>query len=134
MLDAYQALCEKHGFYGEKTHNLVMPGLDGLADMAKLMKSLRENPPSEIAGVKVVQFKDYKDGSVVNCADGSRSTMELSGSNVLRFELEDGTSIIVRPSGTEPKIKVYVLTKGADASARDDNLTKYGQWVDTLKK
>ena len=134
VLDAYQALCEKHGFYGEKTHNLVMPGLDGLADMAKLMKSLRENPPSEIAGVKVVQFKDYKDGSVVNCADGSRSTMELSGSNVLRFELEDGTSIIVRPSGTEPKIKVYVLTKGADASARDDNLTKYGQWVDTLKK
>ena len=134
VLDAYQALCEKHGFYGEKTHNLVMPGLDGLADMAKLMKSLRENPPAEISGVKVTQFKDYADGSVVNCADGTRTAMELSGSNVLRFELADGTSIIVRPSGTEPKIKVYVLTKGADAPERDANVAKYGRWVDTLKK
>ncbi len=134
VLDAYQALCEKHGFYGEKTHNLVMPGLDGLADMAKLMKDLRENPPAGISGVKVVQFKDYADGSVVNCADGTRTTMELSGSNVLRFELADGTSIIVRPSGTEPKIKVYILTRGADASERDANVKKYGEWVDTLKK
>ena len=134
VLDAYQALCEKHGFYGEKTHNLVMPGLDGLADMAKLMKSLREGPPAGIAGVKVVQFKDYQDGSVTDCASGSRSSMELSGSNVLRFELADGTSIIVRPSGTEPKIKVYILTKGADAAGRDTNIEKYSQWVSTLQK
>ena len=134
VLDALQALYEKHGFYGEKTHNLVMPGLDGLKDMAALMKRLRENPPKDIAGVKAVQFKDYADGSVVDCATGEKSSMELRGSNVLRFELADGTSIIVRPSGTEPKIKVYVLTKGADAAERDANLTKYGQWVDTLKK
>ena len=134
VLDAYQALCEKHGFYGEKTHNLVMPGLDGLADMAKLMKSLREDPPAGIAGVKVVQFKDYQDGSVTDCASGSRSSMELSGSNVLRFELADGTSIIVRPSGTEPKIKVYILTKGVDAAGRDTNIEKYSQWVSTLQK
>ncbi len=60
--------------------------------------------------------------------------MELSGSNVLRFELADGTSIIVRPSGTEPKIKVYILTKGADAAERDANVAKYSQWVETLKK
>ncbi len=134
VLDALQALFEKHGFYGEKTHNLVMPGLDGLADMAKLMKTLRETPPAEISGVKVVQFKDYSDGSVTDCATGAKSTMELTGSNVLRFELADGTSIIVRPSGTEPKIKVYILTKGADAAERDANIKKYGEWVDTLKK
>ncbi len=134
VLDALQALFAKFGCYGEKTHNLVMPGLDGLADMAKLMKSLRETPPAEIAGVKVVQFKDYADGSVVDCATGEKSTMELSGSNVLRFELADGTSIIVRPSGTEPKIKVYILTKGADFAQRDENIQKYSQWVETLKK
>ena len=134
VLDALQALYEKHGFYGEKTHNLVMPGLDGLKDMAALMKRLREEPPRDIAGVAVVQFKDYADGSVVDCATGEKSSMELSGSNVLRFELADGTSIIVRPSGTEPKIKVYVLTKGAGAAERDANIAKYGQWVDTLKK
>ena len=134
VLEALQALFEKYGWYGEKTFNLVMPGLDGLADMAKLMKSLRETPPAQIAGVDVVQFKDYLDGSVTALATGEKTTMELSGSNVLRFELADGTSVIVRPSGTEPKIKVYILTKGDDAAGRDANIVKYGAWVDTLKK
>ncbi len=134
VLEALQELYNKHGWYGEKTHNLVMPGLDGLADMAKLMKGLRETPPAEISGVKVVQFKDYADGSVTDLATGAKSTMELSGSNVLRFEMADGTSVIVRPSGTEPKVKVYVLTKGADAAGRDANLKKYADWVETLKK
>ena len=106
LFDALEKLYEKYGHYAEKTYNLVMPGLDGLKDMAQLMKNLRENPPAEISGVKVVTRKDYTDGSVVDCATGAKSAMELSGSNVLRFELADGTTILVRPSGTEPKIKV----------------------------
>ena len=134
LFDALEKLYEKYGHYAEKTHNLVMPGLDGLKDMAELMKDLRENPPAEISGVQVVTRKDYTDGSVVDCATGAKSTMELSGSNVLRFELADGTTILVRPSGTEPKIKVYILTQGADAAACDANLEKYGQWVKTLQK
>ena len=134
LYDAIQALFRKYGYYAEQTHNLVMPGLDGLKDMANLMKSLRENPPAEISGVAVVQRKDYADGSVVDCATGEKSAMELSGSNVLRFEMADGTSVIVRPSGTEPKIKVYVLTQGKDATDAQANLVKYGQWVAGLKK
>ena len=134
LYDAIQALFRKYGYYAEQTHNLVMPGLDGLKDMANLMKSLRENPPAEISGVAVVQRKDYADGSVVDCATGEKSAMELSGSNVLRFEMADGTSVIVRPSGTEPKIKVYVLTQGKDAADAQANLVKYGQWVAGLKK
>ncbi len=134
LFDALEKLYEKYGYYAEKTHNLVMPGLDGLKDMAELMKNLRENPPADIGGVKVVTRKDYSNGSVVDCATGEASTMELSGSNVLRFELADGTSVIVRPSGTEPKIKVYILTRGADAAACAANLEKYGQWVAGLKK
>ena len=134
LFDALEKLYEKYGYYAEKTHNLVMPGLDGLKDMAELMKNLRENPPADIGGVKVVTRKDYSNGSVVDCATGETSTMELSGSNVLRFELTDGTSVIVRPSGTEPKIKVYILTRGADAAACAANLEKYGQWVAGLKK
>ena len=133
LFDALNALYEKYGWYAEKTHNLVMPGLDGLRDMAKLMKDLRENPPREISGVKVIVRKDYTDGSVIDCVTGAKSRMELSGSNVLRYELEDGTVILVRPSGTEPKIKVYILTQGADAAASNANLEKYGQWVATLK-
>ena len=133
LFDALNALYEKYGWYAEKTHNLVMPGLDGLRDMAKLMKNLRENPPAEISGVKVIVRKDYTDGSVIDCVTGAKSRMELSGSNVLRYELEDGTVILVRPSGTEPKIKVYILTQGADAAAANANLEKYGQWVTALK-
>ena len=132
LYDAILKLSEKYGWYGEKTHNLVMPGLDGLEKMAKLMKSLRENPPKDISGVKVSQWKDYKDGSVIDAETGKKSAMELSGSNVLRYEMADTTSIIVRPSGTEPKIKVYVLTRGKDAAERDANLAKYGEWVATL--
>ena len=96
------------------------------------MKSLRETPPSEIAGVKVATYKDYADGTARDAASGAVTKIALAGSNVLRFELADGTHIVVRPSGTEPKIKVYVLTKGADAQERDANLEKYAAWVKTL--
>ena len=133
LFDALNALYEKYGYYAEKTHNLVMPGLDGLRDMARLMKDLRENPPAEISGVKVAVRKDYTDGSVIDCATGAKTSMELSGSNVLRYELADGTVILVRPSGTEPKIKVYVLTQGADASEAAANIEKYGKWAEALK-
>ena len=132
LFDALQALYEKYGWYGEKTHNLVMPGLDGLEKMAALMQSLRAQPPVEIGGVTVAQYKDYADGTVRDAATGAVTPMPLSGSNVLRFELTDGSHIVVRPSGTEPKIKVYILTKGADAAERDANLEKYSAWVKTL--
>ena len=132
LFDALQALYEKYGWYGEKTHNLVMPGLDGLEKMAALMQSLRAQPPVEIGGVTVAQYKDYSDGTVRDAATGAVTPMPLSGSNVLRFELTDGSHIVVRPSGTEPKIKVYILTKGADAAERDANLEKCSAWVKTL--
>ena len=132
LADALENLYKKYGYYAEKTHNLVMPGLDGLKDMANLMASLRQQPPAQISGVDVVVRKDYTDGSVVDCRTGEKSSMELSGSNVLRFELADGTTILVRPSGTEPKIKVYILTQGADADACAANVEKYGQWVKSL--
>jgi len=132
LYDAIQALYEKYGWYGEKTHNLVMPGLGGLEKMAALMKRLRTAPPADIADVTVVTRKDYQDGTATDCATGRVTAMELKGSNVLRYELADGTTILVRPSGTEPKIKVYILTKGADAADRDANIEKYSAWVKTL--
>ena len=132
LYDALDVLYRKYGWYGEKTHNLVMPGLDGLEKMAALMQSLRAQPPVEIGGVTVAQYKDYADGTVRDAATGAVTPMPLSGSNVLRFELTDGSHIVVRPSGTEPKIKVYILTKGADAAERDANLEKYSAWVKTL--
>ncbi len=133
LYDALQKLYETYGYYGEKTLNLVMPGLDGLKKMAALMAGLREHPPVEIAGVAVREQKDYQDGSVVCVASGERGAMELSGSNVLRYEMADGTSLIVRPSGTEPKVKVYILANGADKAACDEKVAKYAAWAETLK-
>ncbi len=133
LYDALQALFEKYGYYGEKTLNLVMPGLDGLKKMADLMAGLRTQPPVEIAGVAVREQKDYQDGSVVRVSDGVRSAMELSGSNVLRYEMADGTSLIVRPSGTEPKVKVYILANGESKAACDEKVAKYAAWAETLK-
>ena len=133
LYDALMALYEKYGYYGERTMNLVMPGLDGLKKMADLMAGLREKPPVEIAGVAVAQQKDYKDGSVVTVATGDKTTMELTGSNVLRYEMSDGTSLIVRPSGTEPKVKVYILANGANKEDCDAKVAKYAAWAESLK-
>ena len=134
LYDALQALFAKYGHYGEKTLNLVMPGLDGLKKMAALMDALRQQPPADIGGTQVVCRKDYQDGSVVDVKTGERSAMELSGSNVLRFELADGTSVLVRPSGTEPKVKVYVLTRGDDQAQCDERVARYAAWAESLKQ
>ena len=127
-----------------------MPGLDGLKKMAALMDSLRKQPPADIGGTQVVCRKDYQDGSVVDVKTGERSAMELSGSNVLRFELADGTSVLVRPSGTEPKVKVYVpvsythldvykrqvyvLTQGDSQAQCDERVARYAAWAERLKQ
>ncbi|MBQ9647767.1 MAG: phospho-sugar mutase [Oscillospiraceae bacterium] len=134
LADALQKLFEKYGWYGEKTLNLVMPGVDGVEKMAKLMSDLRENPPKEIAGVKVVAHRDYKSGVETDVLTGKSTEMELKGSNVLRYHTEDGTAVIVRPSGTEPKVKVYVLTQGTDPAERDERVAKYAAWGESLKR
>jgi len=134
LYDALLSLYEKYGYYSERTLNLVMPGLDGLKKMAALMAALREQPPVEIAGVAVAEQKDYKNGSVVCVSCGKKTTMELSGSNVLRYEMADGTSVIVRPSGTEPKVKVYILANGKTKAECDEKVEKYSAWAESLKK
>ncbi len=133
LYDALQGLYEKYGHFGERTMNLVMPGLDGLKKMAQLMADLRANPPKEVGGTAVAQWKDYKDGSVVDAATGDHTTMELSGSNVLRYELVDGTSVIVRPSGTEPKVKVYILARGESQADCASKVERYAAWAESLK-
>lgn len=133
MYDALQDCYAKYGYYREKTINLVMPGLDGMVKMKEIMSKLRQNPLNAIDGVTVVEQKDYQDGSVYNTVTSEHSTMELSGSNVLRYELEDGTSFIIRPSGTEPKIKVYILASGSDQTDADDKVARYAAFAETIK-
>lgn len=134
LLDALDALYAKYGYYGEKTLNLVMPGLEGMALMANLMAKLRQAPPAEIAGTTVLRQKDYQDGTERDTASGAVSPMALVGSNVLAYDLADETTIVVRPSGTEPKIKVYVLAKGKDSTDSQEKVAKYAAWAETLKE
>ena len=134
LLDALDALYTKYGYYGEKTLNLVMPGLEGMALMANLMAKLRQTPPAEIAGTTVLRQKDYQDGTERDTASGAVSPMALVGSNVLAYDLADETTLVVRPSGTEPKIKVYVLAKGKDSTDSQEKVAKYAAWAETLKE
>lgn len=134
LAQAMDALYEKYGFYGEKTLNLIMPGLDGLEKMKALMAELRAQPLTEIAGTPVLRMRDYQDGSIHVIGLGKVDHTEISGSNVLYFELEDGCSFIVRPSGTEPKIKIYILATGKDRAACDACVEKYAAFAETLRR
>ena len=134
LYDAMQKLYEKYGQYAERTMNLVMPGLDGIAKMRDLMTGLRQNPPTQIAGVEVIMRRDYESGTELDVKTGKTTQIELSGSNVLRYGLSDATAVIVRPSGTEPKVKVYILTSGETKQECDEKISKYSEWADELAK
>ena len=133
LLDGLEALYEKYGYHGEVTCNLVMPGLEGMADMKAIMDRQRTEPITEIAGTKVEARRDYSDGTETDLATGKVSKIDLSGSNVLRYALADGTKLVVRPSGTEPKIKVYVLATGSDKADCQEKMDRYAAWAETLK-
>ena len=134
LLDALNALYEKYGWYKEKTLNLVMPGLDGLQKMKELMSSLRQNPPAEIAGEEVIRLRDYQDGSIFVAGLGKVDKTPFAGSNVLYFELADGSNFIIRPSGTEPKIKVYLLIRGQSSADCEERIAKYIKYAEALGK
>lgn len=134
LLDALNALYEKYGYFSEKTLNLVMPGLDGLQKMKAIMADLRNNPPEDISGEKVIRQRDYQDGSIFVYGLGKVDKTPIVGSNVLYFELADGSSFIVRPSGTEPKIKIYLLVRGSSKADCDERIARYTVYAESLKK
>lgn len=123
----YEVLCgifEKYGYYSEGIGTIVLPGLDGLAKMGELMDGLRQNPPKEIAGTKVASVADYKTG-LITAADGKTAPTGLPKSNVLFYTLENGDSVVIRPSGTEPKIKLYYLVSDKTAAAAEEKRNAY---------
>ena len=132
LLDAIQALYEKYGWFSEKTLNLVMPGVDGLDKMRRMMTSLRESLPDEIAGESVVRTRDYLDGSIYVAGLGKVDHTPMSGSNVLYFEMADGSTFIIRPSGTEPKIKIYILVRGADQESCDKKIQRFSAYAEKM--
>ena len=112
---------EKYGMYLNSLLNFTFEGASGMQKMADLMSSLRENAPKEIAGKKVTKVADYKLSTIVDTETGDESEITLPKSNVLSYSLEDNSKVIVRPSGTEPKIKAYITAFG---SSRTESETK----------
>ena len=130
LLDALDALYTKYGYYLEKTLSITMSGADGLAKMQALMKDFRENPKPYIADTKVSSIKYYSDGYSYDFKEFTK--MELEGSDVVAFELEDGTTFIVRPSGTEPKVKVYILADSDSYENAQIKIDKFAAFSSTM--
>ncbi|QGP75786.1 phospho-sugar mutase [Tetragenococcus halophilus] len=116
LYDALQEIFVEYGYYAEKTISLTMSGQEGSAKIASLMKSFREQTPTEFAGTKVVQTEDFKQLIRKNAA-GTTEKLSTPPSDVLKYTLEDDSWLAIRPSGTEPKIKFYIGVK-ADSDER----------------
>ncbi len=118
LYERLQMLFEKYGYFTENVISVTLPGIDGVQKMKKIMESLRSEPPKQLAGLKVTAVRDYLQG--VRTEGENKEKIDLPHSDVLYFELEDGNWLCVRPSGTEPKIKLYVNTRGASAEASEE--------------
>lgn len=114
LLQARENLYNKYGVYYHTLHSFTFEGESGMIKMNDIMNQLRQNPPSEIAGYKVLNASDYKLSITKNLETGTESEIKLPKSNVLAFELENNLKVVVRPSGTEPKIKTYYTAKAPD--------------------
>ena len=123
LYEAMQNIYKKYGYTCEKTVSFTMPGKDGMEEMAKLLKNVRNNPPAEVDGKKVISMWDYQTQIITN-SDGSSDKIEgLPKSNVMRFNLDDKkTYFIIRPSGTEPKIKFYIGSNAESSEKSEQNV------------
>lgn len=125
LCDALDGLFEKYGFCREANVEIYMEGVDGPARMAALLDSYRGNIPKVLGGVSVTTFGDYKSEIFVDVASGTKTPTGLPKTNMLCFKLENGDVVIVRPSGTEPKIKFYFLVIASNASEADSRIAAY---------
>lgn len=123
LYEALQNIYKKYGYYCEKTVSFTMPGKDGMEKMAELLKNVRNNPPKNIDGKSVISMWDYKSQVITN-SDGSKGVIEnLPKSDVMRFNLDDKkTYFIIRPSGTEPKIKFYIASNADSSEDAEKNV------------
>jgi len=125
MLQARENMYKKYGIFRHSLQSFAFEGESGMNKMNSLMQELRDNHPTEIGGLKVVSVSDYKTSETLDVATGEKTAITLPKSNVLVFDLEQGAKVVIRPSGTEPKIKSYYTATGdtmADAVAVEEKL------------
>ncbi len=122
LYDGLQEVYKKYGFYKESVKSITLKGIEGIENMKKIMDTFRAETPEEIGGSKVVESRDYNAGTFKNLLTGESGNVNLPKSNVLYYVLENGTWFCVRPSGTEPKIKIYFGSKGDSMNAAEKNI------------
>ncbi|MED2918999.1 phosphoglucomutase [Bacillus thuringiensis] len=122
LYDGLLEVFEKYGFFREDLVSLTLKGKDGAEKIQEMMATFRENPPKEVAGLKVVAVEDYKASVVTSLQDGHKEEIHLPKSNVLKYQLEDGSWFCLRPSGTEPKIKFYFGVKDSSLQNSEQKL------------
>ncbi|MCI7630679.1 MAG: phospho-sugar mutase [Ruminococcus sp.] len=125
MMQARENLYQKYGVYVHAQHSFTFEGESGMIRMQNIMEHLRIHRPEQIDNLKVIQFADYEKQVSIDLTTGTETAITLPKSNVLSFTLEQGAKVIIRPSGTEPKIKAYYTTTAAteaEAAAKKDEL------------
>ena len=124
LWDQMLKIYEKYGYYREGLHTITLKGMEGAEKIKQMMEDLRNNPVKELAGYKVLAFKDYEKNTVLDIATGTVTPTGLPKSNVLYYQFDDNAWCCVRPSGTEPKIKFYMGVKGNSFENAGDKLKK----------
>lgn len=122
LWDAMVDMYEKYGYFKEGLETLTLKGIDGAEQILKIMTDMRNNPPKELGGYKVLAVRDYKEDTRKDLTTGEVTKTGLPNSNVLYYELEDNAWCCVRPSGTEPKIKFYFGVKGTSIKDAEEKL------------
>ena len=132
LWDQMLVLFEKYGYYKEGLYTLTLKGQEGAVKIQEILKSFRSNPPKQIGEYKVLAFRDYEEDIIQNDVTGETTKTGLPKSNVLYFELEDQAWCCVRPSGTEPKVKLYMGVKGIDMQDAQNRLEQLTEAMTSL--
>ena len=125
LWDAMIAMYDRYGYYKDGVKAITLAGKEGLEKIQVIMDTLRKNPPSKIGEYEVSVIRDYKEDTVVDLKTGEKKTTGLPLSNVLYYELGEGTWFCVRPSGTEPKIKFYFGVVGSSLEDADKKAEEF---------
>ncbi|MGL9922344.1 phospho-sugar mutase [Enterococcus sp. DIV1758] len=133
LYDGLQDIFEEFGYFEEKTISVTMSGIEGSGKIKALMAKCREQAPTEFAGIQVTQTEDFKELTRI-FADGQTEQLQTPPSDVLKYHLEDGSWIAIRPSGTEPKIKFYLATKATSSSEASEKIAAFEAVVNELTK
>ena len=129
LWDAMIAMYDRYGYYKDDIQSITLKGIEGLAKIQEILETLRKNPPTEIAGYKVLKARDYKADTIKDMETGEVTATGLPNSNVLYYDLTDDAWLCVRPSGTEPKVKFYYGVKGTSLEDADAVSEKMGKEV-----